>query len=292
MSCLRESLLGLWGDDGMKSALGLWLVLAGLIMSHAGCCSVQMRGDSCGMSTCGTSHYGTEPCGTGGCGNNECGECRSFEVPFSGVGKRVVNRIKSAHCSSGCGEIYWDEHINDPPVCDPCGCNGEFTGERCGSCPTALGRLRNLWGYRYRPSGNDGCSSCADGHITSSGSSTCSSCSSGPTHETITHNAPARVQSSQPAVQGMKSQMNPARGEPTPAVPRIQKMPEPSTVTPIPDPNAMRRARSNPSQVAIGSGISFDDGAQIEVPQSTRSVKAKPTSTTAQAPRRLVTNPK
>jgi len=261
----------------MKSALGLWLVLTGLMVSHVGCCSIRMAGDSCSM---------------GSCNDIGCGGCGQFEVPFSGVGRRVANRIKSAHCSSGCGEIYWDEHINDPPVCDPCGCNGEFTGERCGSCPTALGRLRNLWGHRYQPSGNDGCATCADGHFESHGSSTCSSCSSGSTHETITHPAPARVQSSQPATQGMNLETTPSRGEPTPAVPRIQKTPEPNAVAPVPDPNAMRRSRNTTGQVAVGSGISFDEGVQRNVPQSTRSVKAKPTSVVTQTPRRLVTNPK
>jgi len=261
----------------MKSALGLWLVLTGLMVSHVGCCSVRMAGDSCGA---------------GMCNDTGCGGCGQFEVPFSGVGRRVANRIKSAHCSSGCGEIYWDEHINDPPVCDPCGCNGEFTGEHCGSCPTALGRLRNLWGHRYHPSGNDGCATCVGDHVTSTGTSTCSSCSSGSSHAITTSIAPARVPSSHSVSEGMKSDASSSRGEPTPAVPRIRKSPQSTSVTPTPDSNAMGRPRSTTGQVSVGSGISVDEDVQRDVPQSTRSVRAKPTSAVAQAPRRLVTNPK
>jgi hypothetical protein len=149
-----------------------------------------------------------------------------------------------------------------------------------------------LWGHRYDPSGNDGCATCADGHFESHGSSTCSSCSSGSTHDTTTHHATVGVPSSQPATQGKKSETSASRGEPTPAVPRVQKAPEPDVIAPIPDPNAMRRSRNTTSQVAVGSGISFDEGVQRDVPQSTRSVKAKPTSVVTQAPRRLVTNPK
>lgn len=279
----------------MKTALSIWLVLAGLMMSHVGCCSVGMMGNGCGVQTCGSGNcdsgnWGIEPCGLDNCGDANCGSCRQIEIPFSGVGRRMVNRVKNAHCSSGCGEIYWDEHINDPPVCDPCGCNGEFTGERCGSCPTALGRLRNLWGHRYYPSGNDGCSSC-------------SRCSSGTAHESSMHGRHLQESNSHPASPDTNfGSPAPARNEPTPATPRVQTLPEAETVAPAPDPNAMRRSRAPArqittgqvpaSQVTIGSGITLEEENRLAPPKRMPTVKAKPVSHSVPMPRRLVTNPR
>ena len=78
-------------------------------------------------------------------------------------------------CSGGCGEVYVDEYINHPPVCDPCGgcdscgggcgtsvcggcddlgcggCGDQFTGARCTPCRPILSRLSQFWGIRYIP---------------------------------------------------------------------------------------------------------------------------------------------
>ncbi len=56
-----------------------------------------------------------------------------------GILHRVADRLRSTHCNSGCGEVYWDEQINEPRVCDPCCFNGGYVGgESCGRCPVGL----------------------------------------------------------------------------------------------------------------------------------------------------------
>ena len=253
----------------MKSVVVGWMFGLGLLLSHVGCCSIRMMGDGCGSGTCG-----------GGCSDG----CDSFSfgdhvAPFAGIGHRVADHIRSKHCSSGCGEIYWDEQINEPPVCDPCGCDGEFTGDTCRSCPTALRRLRNLWSHhRYQPSNCDSCSSCG-GDAGVLGASTCSNCSSGSVenvsmHTNLEPTQSMRTQSMQSqsvqsqSVQSQSKQSNPSRRgvateydssrtQPTPAVrppraapPELRSMPVPD-----PEPNAMIRS---PSQNGpnVGSGTS------------------------------------
>lgn len=40
-------------------------------------------------------------------------------------------------CAAGCGEIYWNEWISDPPdECDPCDSSPQWVGNRC--CPPKL----------------------------------------------------------------------------------------------------------------------------------------------------------
>lgn len=76
----------------MKTALFGWLLGFGLLISHVGCCSVRLAGEGCGMAACGD--FDCEGVAT-------CGGLRS----------RIAERIRNTNCSSGCGEIYWDEHI-------------------------------------------------------------------------------------------------------------------------------------------------------------------------------------
>lgn len=250
----------------MKSVLFGWLLGLGLLASHVGCCSIQLDGGhGCGLSSCG-----------------ECNECgggfdHGINVPFGGVRSRIANHISGARCAASCGEVYWDEHINEPPVCDPCGCNGEFTGETCGTCPTALGRLRNLWGYRYHPSNCDSCTSCGSGGVTGVAShSTCSSCSGGSHVE----HAPSTTHShaAEPKRESVPSQ-------PTPAVrPSTEPVAPEAAPAPVPDPSAMRRPSSN-ERLTIGSGVTASN--------APKSVKARSVSTsgarTVQARPKLVT---
>lgn len=237
-----------------------WLLGLGILISHVGCCQVRMAGS----------------CGDCGVPAAACGDC-GINVPFSGVGHRVASHIRGARQSGACGEIYWDEQINEPRVCDPCGCDGEFTGETCGSCPTALGRLRNLWGYRYEGS-QCGCSTCSGGTVHASGmvsgASTCSSCSAGE-HSSHSH-------MSQPAPSA-----EPVRGQPTPAV---KPADEPKSVvppTPVPDSNANSR-RPSSERLVVGSGVS------PSVPP--KMVKGRPVSSkqvvTGSSRPKLVTTPK
>ncbi len=54
-------------------------------------------------------------------------------------------------CSSGCGEIYWDEWLSDPPdCCDPCDQCGNWIGPHgcCGARARPLNHA-NFWGRRH-----------------------------------------------------------------------------------------------------------------------------------------------
>ena len=244
----------------MKTALFGWLFGFGLLISHVGCCSVRFVGDGCGMGACGDVDYE---------GVATCGSLRS----------RIANRIRNTNCSSGCGEIYWDEHINEPPVCDPCGCNGEFECGSCRSCPTALGRLRNLWGYRYMPSNCGECNSCG---LTSnhSGSSSCATCAS---NTQSSYGSDVHVSSHGEMMSFEPQENSILNRSPTPAKPK------PSTgVAPklVPDSNAMRFEDEPNERLVIGSGTAKARKSTIARPVSTsskQSVQGKP---------RLVTNPR
>ena len=258
----------------MKSVLFGWLIGLGLIASHVGCCTIRMVGDGCEMGSCG---------GGIGCeGIGACGTLRS----------RIAERIRSTNCGSGCGEIYWDEHINEPPVCDPCGCDGEFDCGGNGSCPTVFGRLRNLWGYRYVPSNCGECSSCS---TTTSGcsSGSCSTCA-GNTHvgyATEVHEAmPTRTMSTKSMQAQPTTEATTTTRSPTPA---SKPRPHPATgaapskaPTPVPDANAMYRQEAAPERLAIGSGVTESPKRTVARPvtaNTKQSIQSKP---------RLVTNPR
>ncbi len=245
----------------MKSVLFGWLLGLGLLASHVGCCSIRMVGDGCDTGECG---------GVLGCdGIGSFGTLRS----------RIASRIRATNCGSGCGEIYWDEHINEPPVCDPCGCNGEF---ECGggrTCPTALGRLRNLWGYRYVPANCEECSTCNAGMRVAGSCETCA----GNTHtdhaSETQYSTPARM-SNQPVEESINSRT------PTPASkPKPQRAPSPAP-TPVPDSNAMQWQSEPSERFVVGSGVA----------PKARTTVAKPVTANAkqflQGKPRLVTNPR
>jgi len=251
----------------MKSVLIGWLLGLGLLASHFGCCSIRMVGDGCEGGRCG---------GMNACGMNACGTLRS----------RIANRIASTNCSSGCGEIYWDEHINEPPVCDPCGCDGEF---ECGgggrNCPSVLQRLRGLWGYCYYVPSN--CSECSSGtnvRMHGNDSCSCATCA-GNTQADHATGHQSTISNHSKAVPSSDDYIN--HGAPTPASkPRPQRAPAVAP-TPFPDSNAMYRQDDQQyEEVAIGSGVT---------PQDRRTV-AKPVSSNArqalQSKPRLVTNPR
>lgn len=115
--------------------------------------------------------------------------CNSGIMPFDGWGARMA-------CSGGCGEIYVDEYLNHPPVCDPCGscretgggsscdgcgcggngcdtcgcsgaltCDANYVGYGCQPQRPALQWLSRFWGIPYNPSncgncGAQGCHNC------------------------------------------------------------------------------------------------------------------------------------
>ncbi len=266
----------------MKSVVVGWMFGLGLLLSHVGCCSIRMMGDGCGSGPCG-----------GGCSDGceplDFGDHMGFgdhTAPFAGIGHRVADHIRSKHYSSGCGEIYWDEQINEPPVCDPCGCDGEFTGDTCRSCPTALRRLRNLWSsHRYQPSNCDSCSSCG-GDAGFLGASTSSSCSSGSGENVSMHThleptQPMRNQSvqtqsrgSNPSRRTVATENDSSRTQPTPAARPLRAAPPELRSMPVPDPepSAMIRYPSqNGRSVGLGTSNNGSSVASQPVVKAKRS---------------------
>lgn len=207
----------------MRSVCGLLVSLLTLCL-HVGCCSVQFSG-GCGASCMPACETGcVDSCGPG------------FGA---GLGGPLVSRLRGAHCDSGCGEVYWDEQINEPRQCDPCGCDNSFVGGTgCGVCPGGLHRLRELWGFRYVPRDCDTCSSCSS--ATSYGGS-CASCSSASDYSQAAEKVEAvRVE---PNSKGL--------GAPTPAKPRGNV---PEDVEPQPAKEGASSARNASGKVAVGSG--------------------------------------
>ncbi|MCO6454231.1 MAG: hypothetical protein J5I93_02845 [Pirellulaceae bacterium] len=86
---------------------------------------------------------------------------------------------RSLTCGGGCGEIYWDEWISDPPdACDPCDCDGHWNGHR-GVRMGLFERLNFLWnGYRYYGDCETPCQGCNTG---------CGGCASCGGHPEIAH---------------------------------------------------------------------------------------------------------
>jgi len=222
----------------MKTAWYGWLLGSIVLASHVGCCSVQMVG--------------------GGCDTVGCGDCG----PIGGFGTlrtRIADRIRSTNCGSGCGEIYWDEHINEPPVCDPCGCDGEFDCGASGSCPSAFARLRSLWGYRYQPAGCGDCGDCGMGPSPVSHPSTCSTCAGNTSNRStaVMHErSMSRVANPSSTSTLMRDPDVQTRSNtPTPAVRPMGEIKPSVAPEPMADPNASMRHRSNEG-LTIGSGTS------------------------------------
>jgi hypothetical protein len=278
----------------MKSAVSAWLIGLGLMLSHVGCCSFRMMDGGC--ASCGNGG-GMTACSGGGmtaCSDGDCG-CGASVAPFGHLRQRIASGIQSTKCASGCGETYWDERINDPPVCDPCGCDGEYTGESCGSCPSALARLRNLWGYRYHPSSCGGCGSCSTcvggGMSTGGVTSGCASCSQGSSH--TMYDSHESIHSSTPSnqvAQPMRSESIPMRSEPTPATPINPKSSPTIKPMPTPDPSARQMRKPTSDQLVIGSGaVEISEPAKLS---NVRSAKTQVVAGTTKNGRRLVTSPK
>lgn len=155
---------------------------------QVGCCSIELNcgSRSCGMlpgRLLGTRHAGCLAHCDSGCSDScghSCGTSCSRDPLFDGtVRHRVKGHISSCAnkiaCAGGCGEIYWDESINDPRECDRCDSIGEWTGAS-NHCSPWFSRLCQWWGTPYRApcGGHTGCSSC--GHGVSSVDASCPSC--------------------------------------------------------------------------------------------------------------------
>lgn len=108
------------------------------------------------MLGCCTMHRPPTGCVGGACGvGDDCCAPRCHHGFLSPLEDLLC-------CGSGCGEVYWDEWLSDPPdCCDPCDNCGNWIGPQgvCGSCAQPLNRC-NLWGQRH---GQDCCAvACGD----------------------------------------------------------------------------------------------------------------------------------
>lgn len=164
----------------MTTSLRWGLCILAALSLQIGCCSIHVdyKGPHCGYK-----HVCLAP----ECPEDVCVEEAACQI--NGV-SHLKNSLATLHsrakyhltcgAGAGCGEVYWDEHINEPPVGDPCGCNNEWTGGY-GYYRPWYWRLRDLWGYRYAPSACSSdaeCGACGDcGHQSYGGQ--CSHCGHG-----------------------------------------------------------------------------------------------------------------
>jgi len=146
----------------VRKLLIVGLLIAALAAGNAGCC-VNRFGPGCGpiVSNCGDCHGvcgggAVQGYGYGGCDSGCCSPCSNrgygcvscldyMMAPFSLLNQMFV-------CSGGCGDIYWDEWISDPPdCCDPCDPCANWNGTGC--CVPRWSKMFSGWpcfvGYPY-----------------------------------------------------------------------------------------------------------------------------------------------
>ena len=197
----------------MKSFVSLLVGLT-VLLSTVGCTGIRVVHNG-GYSPYDPAMPGCDTCGCevaapAGCDDGCCGP---------GILHRVGDRLRSVNCSSGCGEVYWDEQINEPRVCDPCCFDGGYIGGGdCGRCPGGLARLRELWGFRYFPSDCTTCASTQSGHCeTCSSSGVTYEQTSAPMHHTPTpaakpHPTPAAPPANSGSGEEIRSVVEPVPG--------------------------------------------------------------------------------
>lgn len=133
--------------------------LVAISVFSTGCC---LTPGMCGGGVCGGGACGDVACG------KPCGNCGALACQYCGVGSRVHESLASMNCKSGCGEVYWGEWSDNPPKCEPCDCDGNWTGPNDCCSPHSSwlwNGWRYLWGYRYCPYDCDGgCAACDSGY--------------------------------------------------------------------------------------------------------------------------------
>jgi hypothetical protein len=146
----------------MTTSLRWGHVVLAMLALQVGCCSIHVDYD-------GPHHKRLPLCADSSCVQDACvdeGACK-----INGLG-HIGHSLHTLHdratcglkCGSGCGELYFDEYINEPPVCDPCGCNNEWVGGYR-ECRPWYSRIRDLWGYKYPGSQCTECTDCTHGGI-------------------------------------------------------------------------------------------------------------------------------
>lgn len=197
-----------------------------------GCTSPLMSCDSCGPAPVDMG------CDTG-CGCDSCGP----KAPGLLAGL--------ASCRGGCGEVYYGERINHPPVADNCGYDCGGCGN-CGQCRPLVTLLQKLWGRPYMSSCDSsflcgpscGCDSCGgdmivSGHVGQG--SGCSSCQGGHVTHHPTYASPSPIASPDHSPSS------------APAIP-MEVMPQtitPANPTPAPNVTPSSARRLNPAQSRV-----------------------------------------
>lgn len=144
-------------DVAMYRSTHRWIaLLAFIVLGASGCCVHRTMGpqDPCGPPDSGLRPWKASQCES--CGGGTFAE--------------------KASCRTGCGEIYWDEWLSDPPdCCDPCDDCGNWVGpQSCCRGGKLSGLWTSLWGCRGEPC-RDG-ENCCQSECTACGGSSCSSC--------------------------------------------------------------------------------------------------------------------
>ncbi len=203
------------------------LALAGLF---SGCCTVSgpIAGGACGGPSCAVAS----------CGAGADAACPGL---LHGELAAVFENAITGGCCSGCGEIYYDEQINEPPTCDPCAGAGEFTGNSCGPCRPLLQRLRELWCSPCGAACGSTCGTCQAGGgdmyaSEAGGTGYCPHCRDGvagnPVHHSHQHATPHHVGTPTPAhPKPNASTTNPVIQVPS-STPRIEPTPDPAADAP------------------------------------------------------------
>lgn len=125
------------------------LLAAALFCLQSGCASHFCSTGDCGRLP-GGKVAGPVVSDCADCGGGGCGSCLSH------VKSHIHDGLT---CGSGCGQLVWDEWIDNPPdCCDPCDDCGNWTGVQ--SCFPRLLSHCNLWGLRTGAC-TDGCSTCS-----------------------------------------------------------------------------------------------------------------------------------
>lgn len=106
----------------MQRLLASVMILGTVLMSGAGCCTIQ----------------GVGPCGSCGPVGGSCAPATCGPGPLASL----------MSCRGACGEVYVDEWISEPPVVDNCGYDCGGCGN-CGQCQPIRNVLRLLWGRPY-----------------------------------------------------------------------------------------------------------------------------------------------
>ena len=116
-------------------------------MAGGGCSDVGC--DSCGVGdiAMGGGLGGGMGCAAGGCGAGGCDDCGGgSEIVYpgsaggcsmgcgGGPGSFLLPLLSTRlSCGGGCGDVYWNEWISDPPeCCDACNDDGCWVGPNCG----------------------------------------------------------------------------------------------------------------------------------------------------------------